>query len=189
VTRLDIAVDLVGIRIDDLAIRFAGEGKSHWYYSPEGEAETGYFGLKMANAPWKAYNKRRQLKETGTGETQLYGGLPHTRIEYRAIPKKPVPALCGYKNPFVNISLAVPAAPKGVQPHVWQFFLDACQRRGHDAAIAMLPEGKTKQTFVGTLDAAHAAFWKPDLIWKSWGETLASNLDGHAGIPLAEWLG
>jgi hypothetical protein len=26
---------------------------------------------------------------------------------------------------------------------------------------------------VEALDAAHAAFWKPDLIWNSWGDALA----------------
>jgi hypothetical protein len=173
VTRLDIAVDLVGVRIDDLDIRISAKGKSHWYYSQEGEAETGYFGLKKANAPWKAYNKRRQLKETGTGhEGQLYGGLSHTRLEFHAVPKKSVPQLVDFKNPFADISLAVPVAPKGVEPHEWQFFLDSCQRRGHDAAIAMLPEGKTKKMYVEALDAAREAFWKPNVIWQSWGDAL-----------------
>jgi hypothetical protein len=32
-------------------------------------------------------------------------------------------------------------------------------------------EGKTKN--VEALDAAHEAFWKPDLIWNSWGDALA----------------
>jgi hypothetical protein len=175
VTRLDIAVDLVGVRIDDLDIRISDKGKSHWYHSPRGEAETGYFGLKKANAPWKAYNKRRQFKETGSGqEAQLYGGLSHTRLEFHAIPKKAVPALVGIKNPFANISIAVATAPKGVEPHEWQFFLDSCQRRGHDAAIAKLLNDKTKKSYVGALNAAHEAFWKPNLIWNSWGETLAT---------------
>jgi hypothetical protein len=72
----------------------------------------------------------------------------------------------------LNICPAVPIAPKGVEPHVWQFFLDSGQRRGHDAAIAMLRDGKTKKAYVGALDAAHAAFWKPDVIWNSWGDAL-----------------
>ena len=38
VTRLDIAVDVVGIRISDLDVRFMGEGKSHWYLSINGAA-------------------------------------------------------------------------------------------------------------------------------------------------------
>jgi hypothetical protein len=72
----------------------------------------------------------------------------------------------------VNISLAVPTALKGVEPHEWQFFLDACQRRGHDAAIALLPDRKIKNTHVEALNAAHAAFWKPNLIWQSWSDAL-----------------
>jgi hypothetical protein len=52
VTRVDIAVDLVGIRVDQLDVRFLGQGKSHWYYSEKGQAETGYYGIKQ--------NKKKQ---------------------------------------------------------------------------------------------------------------------------------
>jgi hypothetical protein len=49
VTRLDIAVDVVGIRISDLDVRFMGEGKSHWYYASTGQPETGYLEPRHSN--------------------------------------------------------------------------------------------------------------------------------------------
>jgi hypothetical protein len=178
VTGIDIAVDLVGVRIDDLDIRIGPPGKSHWYFSSTGQAETGYLGMKKSgNAPWKAYNKRKHLKEVGGGDPQeqLYGGLSHTRIEYHAKPMKPFVQLGKIGNPFASISLAYPRTPKGVKPHLWQFFLDACQRRGEKAALALMPEGPLRKRYAKTLQAAHEEFWKPKLIWNAWDKALVQS--------------
>ena len=109
VTRLDIAVDLVGIRIDALDIQYKGEGKAHWYFSGSGQPETGYLGIKQSdkNAPWTAYNKRKQLKEASGGLAQLYGGLSHTRIEFHAKPNKPLAEMKLLANPFTKISMGL----------------------------------------------------------------------------------
>ena len=128
VTRLDIAVDLIGIRIDDLDVRYGGGGKSHWYFSQLGQVETQYFGLnataKDKNAPWSMYNKRQQLKANASGEPpdQLFGGMSHTRLEHRAKPNKPFPKLVGLANPFVKISLAYPTPPRGFSSTFGNFF-------------------------------------------------------------------
>ena len=178
VTRLDIAVDVVGIRISDLDVRFLGEGKSHWYYSSIGQPETGYLGIKKSdkNAPWTAYNKRKQLKDTSSGGgEQLYGGLSHTRFEYHALPKKPVTDLKSVPNPFMQISVAHPIAPKGIKPYAWQFFLDACQRRGYEEALSLLPGGGLKKRYSKAMEAAHATFWRPNTIWAAWEEALSKS--------------
>ena len=177
VTRLDIAVDLVGIRIDALDIQYKGEGKSHWYFSGSGQSETGYLGIKQSdkNAPWTAYNKRKQLKETVGGPEQLYGGLSHTRIEFHAKPNKPAAGLKLLSNPFTQVSVAYPTVPKGIKPHSWQFFLDACQRRGHQNALALVPEGPTKAKYLKAMKTAHDTFWRPDKIWSSWKEVLSKS--------------
>jgi hypothetical protein len=174
VSRVDIAVDVVGIRIDALDIRYLGKGKSHWYFSASGEPETGYYGISPTpkgkkNAPFVTYNKRKQLKETGSsGDDELYNGLSHTRIEYHATPFKKFGQLKTIPNPFKEISLAYPRQPKGVSLHAWQFFMDACHRRGHQTAIARLPTENMKKRYNNALEAAHQRFWKPDLIWTQW---------------------
>jgi hypothetical protein len=179
VTRVDIAVDVVGIRVDQLDVRFLGDGKSHWYHSKKGQPETGYYGIKQnkkkqnSPAPWVTYNKRQELKDKGPeGGKQLYGGLSHTRIEFHAIQKKPFAKLGTLANPFGTISLAYPEAPKGIKPYAWAFFLDSCQRRGREASLELLPEGALRKRYRQALDKAHAAFWKPDTIWASWQESL-----------------
>ena len=180
VTRVDIAVDVVGIRVDKLDVRFLGDGKSHWYYSNKGQPETGYYGIKQnkkkqnSPAPWITYNKRQETKDKGPeGGKQLYGGLSHTRIEFHAIQKKPFVKLGTLANPFGTISLAYPQAPKGIKPYAWAFFLDACQRRGREVALELLPEGALRKRYRQALDKAHAAFWKPDRIWASWHNSIA----------------
>ena len=178
VTRLDIAVDLVGIRIDDLDIRFFAGGKSHWYFGPSGKPETGYLGMKKSDkaAAWIAYDKRKHLKDTkGPTQQQLYGGLPHTRIEFHAKPMKPLPALNAMANPFTSLSLAYPTAPNGVKPHAWRFFLDACHRRGHAQALTMIPAGALRQRYEKALESAHTKFWKPHVIWAAWDDALLSS--------------
>ena len=175
VTRVDIAVDVVGIRVDKLDVRFLGDGKSHWYYSNKGQPETGYYGIKQnkkkqnSPAPWITYNKRQEIKDKGPeGGKQLYGGLSHTRIEFHAIQKKPFAKLGTLANPFDTISLAYPQAPKGIKPYAWAFFLDACHRRGREEALQTISEVATRNKYAAALEEAHKAFWKPEQIWKHW---------------------
>ncbi len=180
VTGVDIAVDIVGIRINDLDIRYLDGGKSHWYFSELGNAETGYFGIKVTadkkntNAPAKAYNKRKELKDkASTPMPQLYGGLSHTRIEYHAKANKPLALLAKtLKNPFSSFSIAYPTPPQGVKSHHWRFFLDSIQRRGFDAALALVPDGPGKLRHQTAVEAAHTTFWKPEAIWVEWPDAI-----------------
>jgi hypothetical protein len=95
ISRVDIAVDLVGIRIDSLDIRYFGKGKSHWYYSPSGEPETGYYGISPSpkgkkNAPYVAYNKRKELKEKGLSD-DVHRSLRTRRQHPRSFERCSVP--------------------------------------------------------------------------------------------------
>jgi hypothetical protein len=178
VTRVDIAVDIVGAHLADLLTLVKSGGKQHWYLSAKGKPETGYYlGMKKGdtNAKWVTYNKRQQIKDSSSSAEQAYGGLSHTRIEYHAKPNKPFLALNTVTNPFNDISVAFPKAPKGVKPYAWTFFIDSCVRRGQSAALAMLPEGKLRNSYQKSLDAAHASFWRPGKIWEAWPVALLNS--------------
>jgi hypothetical protein len=178
VTRVDIAVDIVGVHLADLLITTKNAGKQHWYLSDKGKLETGYLAMTTSdkNAKWTTYNKRQQLKDSlHPPATQAYGGLSHTRVEYRATPMKTFPSLGSIKNPFTEISLAYPNAPKGVKPYAWTFFIDSCMRRGQPAALAMLPNGKLRTSYQKALVAAHASSWRPGKIWESWPDALLNS--------------
>jgi hypothetical protein len=178
VTRVDIAVDIVGVHLADLLILVNSGGKQHWYLSEEGKPETGYLGMKKSdqNAKWKTYNKRKQAKDQSKAPVeQAYGGLSHTRIEYTYTTNKSFLDLATLDNRFTEISLAYPKAPKGVKPYAWAFFIDSCSMRGQPAALAILPDGKLRKSYQKALDAAHASFWRPDKIWETWPNAISDS--------------
>jgi hypothetical protein len=179
VTRLDVAVDVVGIHLADLLLLVKTEGKQHWYFSGDGKPETGYLGMKKTDksAKLKAYNKRQELKDhSKVPVAQAYGGLSHTRVEYTfKTPNKSFLKLTELKNPFDQISLAYPKAPKGVKPYSWTFFIDSCVRRGQTTALAMIPDGKLRNSYQKAIDESRAIFWRPDEIWKAWDGALVNS--------------
>lgn len=177
ITRLDVAVDLVGISLTDLLVSAKSGGKQHWYLSATGKPETGYLGIGKSdkNAKWKTYNKRQQVKDTvKTLAEPAYGGLSHTRVEYTYTPMKSFLHLGKLENRFTEFSVAYPMAPKGVKSHQWAFFIDSCSRRGEKAASALLPEGTLRSRYEKALVSAHASFWRPEKIWEAWPEALVN---------------
>src|SRR5208283_4759863 len=83
VSRMDIAVDIVNLPIDQMVITSGKSGKSHCYYSASGMLETAYLEITSddKSARTKLYNKGKHLE--AQKREQKYGGLPHTRIEVR----------------------------------------------------------------------------------------------------------
>lgn len=178
VSRLDVAVDIVGVNLADLLVTLSSGGKQHWYLSEGGKPETGYFGIKSGdkNAKWKVYNKRQQVKDTSVAPVQqAYGGLSHTRIEHGYTPGKPLSKLGNLNNRFADISVAYPQPPKGVKPYTWRFFIDSCSVRGEAEALAILPNEKTRKRYENALKASHAGFWRPDVMWQSWPWALSAS--------------
>jgi hypothetical protein len=179
VTRVDIAVDIVGIHLADVLLLVKGGGKQHWYLSGDGKPETGYLGMskKAKNAKLKAYNKRQEVKDhSKVPVEQAHGGLSHTRVEYIfKTPNKSFLELNTLKNPFDKISLAYPKAPKGVKAYAWVFFMDSCVRRGQTAALAMIPEGKLRKSYQKAIDDSQASFWRPGKIWEAWPAALVNS--------------
>ena len=178
VTRVDIAVDIVGLHLAALLLSNKTGGKQHWYLSPEGKPETGYLGIqpKDKNAKWKIYNKRQDIKDKSKFPVeQAFGGLSRTRLEYTYVTSKPFAKLAALENRFYEISLAYPKPPKGVKPYAWTFFIDSCVRRGQPAALALLPDGKLRKSYQKALDTAHVSFWRPDKIWEAWPDALSGS--------------
>ena len=172
ITRVDVAVDLIGIGIHDLIFRCSEGGKSHCYFSEAGQLETGYFGLKDSNknCPWVAYDKKQQLLELQ--EELPYGGNSYTRIEYHSKLNIKLASLPAMKNPFCFFSVAYAKTPNGTPTHVWQHFLDSCRHRGVDRALELMPPGPRKALYSETLNLSHEAFWKPAVIWAAWPEAV-----------------
>lgn len=180
VTKVDIAVDILGAAIDALDVRYHGSGGCIWYYGEDGTAETGYYGhsynqktKKNNNSPWKLYNKTVQIAKTGASYGPAYGQIPLSRIEYTATSlNKRLAKLATLTNPFFSVSLARAVPPPGAHPGLWQFFIDSCHQRGLDRALKLLPTQDLKNVFLTALNSAHSEFWRPHKIWSSWDEAI-----------------
>lgn len=87
--RLDIAVDVLGVRPADLEVKAAGEKgpvpyKSHQYKSITGRTETNYI-VPIAGKTRGGYYYDKRKDQMANGEEPLYGYHLHTRFEYRVM--------------------------------------------------------------------------------------------------------
>lgn len=179
VTRLDIAVDLVGVRTADLIIEQvvqhakAKPGKKWCYFSPSGVLETANLGFKKGQpVPIIIYDKAQEL--TDKGGTPIYGGAAHARVERRMQPNRSIASLAKMKNPLMGVVIIDPTKPiiPPETPHAWTFFLDSCRMRGRKAALSLLSAQDIPAAYVEALKTADRHVWRPGKLWTKWPEAL-----------------
>lgn len=183
VTRLDVAVDIIGCSFRDLLFEFSGNGKSQWHFAEDGMPETIYFGKTKVKGPssTSAYNKRQELKDHGSD--QKYGGVAHGRVERRMFPQRAFITLDNLKNPFLEIApfpIRIPA-PKNVPDYVWRLFLETMRVRGRGYALSLMPEFM-RHDLEDAINHAEKDFWRPSTLWQHWPEQLA-----RTGLGLDTW--
>lgn len=176
VTRIDLALDLLNIPIDQLVVSSTKGGKSHCYYSAAGALETAYLEIKGKKAgPKVVYDKAQQLADAK--RNPKFEGVPHTRIEVHVKTQRSIAKLGTLPNPFVGLDVSYPAfvgKPSG-QEHHWNHFLDSVRYRGRDGALALIPDAATRNAYADALDAAQKAFWRPAKLWERWPAVLAAS--------------
>jgi hypothetical protein len=178
VTRLDIAVDLVNIDIEDLLISTPKSGVTHSYFGLTGKAETKYLNVNKRGSDLYVYDRKallHKLQAEGVGAGSEFDQAKYTRVEVRAIPDKPITQLVKLHNRLKRINLLdIEAAKPPEQPHHWKLFQDACRYRGLAGALAMLPDD-VRGLYEDAVMAIEASLWRPDLLWSKWPETLAKS--------------
>jgi hypothetical protein len=176
VTRLDIAVDLVNIDIEDLLISTPKSGVTHSYFGLTGKAETKYLNVNKRGSDLYVYDRKsllHKLQAEGVGAGSEFDQAKYTRVEVRAIPDKPIVQLVKLHNRLKRINLLdIEAAKPPEQPHHWKLFQDACRYRGLAGALAMLPDD-VRGLYEDAVMAIETSLWQPDLLWSKWPETLA----------------
>lgn len=178
VTRIDIAVDIIGTYadIDSLQAMEAPQatkaipGKKWGFYASSGETETIYLGVKGKGklAPIILYNKAQQL--TDTNSPPMYGNCPHIRVEVRKTPQCSITSLLSMKNPLLDVSIIdsfQPVTPPET-PHAWRFFLDCCHLRGKEHALSLLPSEELREAYAKALKTAEHKLWRPEKLWEKW---------------------
>ena len=174
VTRVDVAIDLHGIEVEDVQMTLAHKANSQ-KYSFDGETQTIYAGSSKGQQ-FKAYNKLSQLK--------LTSDLPVTRLEYKLTPQIPLHKLHTLSNPFKNVQIGNPPAkaPIGVEKWLWRTIRDSIAQRGTTAALNGLPP-ELRQQVRDTLKKQSVKWWNSDEVWKQWPKAVMPVLSGGLVVP------
>ena len=175
VTRLDIAVDLINIDLEDLLVGTPKPGVTMGYFGLTGKAETKYLNVNKRGSNLYVYDRRerlRKLQEEGIGDGPEYGDAKHTRVEVRTRADKPITSLGGLQNRLKRVDLIdIEAAEPPEKQHHWRLFQDSCRYRGLAAALAQLPVDVRKQ-YTAAIDAVSGELWQPEMLWSLWPETI-----------------
>ncbi len=175
VTRLDIAVDLINIDLEDLLVSTPKVGVSMGYFGLTGKAETKYLSVNKKGSNLYVYDRRARLRkrqQDGIGDGPEYGDAKHTRVEVRTKADKPIVALPALKNRLKRIDLVdIEAAEPPEEQHHWQHFQDSCRYRGVAGALALLPDGVRDQ-YEAAISAVSGHLWRPDKLWGLWPEAV-----------------
>ena len=156
---MDVAVDLVGVRITRLKMVPKKAVVSQTWNSSKGKLLTYQWG-KPTGSHTQIYNKKAQMEARG----KAVSGPPVTRFERRL--KQPAcktfTKLVELENPFAGFVLTnampdFPEAPKGKKDRIWPLFCDSVSVRGLHAALQLVSE--TKRPVYKKLFANAAPDW------------------------------
>lgn len=168
VTRIDIAVDLPGVTMDDFVI-LPQQAMTVSTWKSKGPLESVYVGKSKGNQTRIYSRSQKRL-----AKKQSWDGAPEVRVERKLINLKDVTLLDLHvmTNPFASVALIdnVPGPPPllGAKKHwQWSLFRDSVHVRGLTAALALLPSAQRTQ-FRKHLIAHSKPYWNADVIWAGW---------------------
>ncbi len=184
VTRFDVAIDLVNASMDQLVVVSAGGGKRHAYFGGHGPIQTMYLGIKPGRKSSDHYAYDRRQKEMDGKNGEAADWPPVTRLEFRITTAKlPYANIHAVANPLERMRVFDPSSVNpGIDPTVWQLFIDSCTLRGPEGALKLLPKG-LRETCEAALKKAEA-IWRPQKLWNHWQMELhESGLLGGSATP------
>ncbi|PIU06538.1 MAG: hypothetical protein COT28_21735 [Methylobacterium sp. CG08_land_8_20_14_0_20_71_15] len=166
VTRIDVAVDVTGVRIGDL-LCLPKQGLTSTTWGVDGHAQTIHLGKKgNQTSIYNVKAKRLTKKQKWTGPTKI-------RIERRL--RNPefhgLADLAKLANPFAGLVMTKPLPPPapGMKTWEWAMFGDSVQVRGLTAALALLPKER-RLKYRAYLKSHPQPWWQPADLWEHWQE-------------------
>jgi hypothetical protein len=155
ITRIDLALDLHGLTLEQVIVRALGCRK-HGVYASQGELETVYLGSGTKNRV-VAYTKRSADEST------------FLRLERRMKPYITGHELVSMPNPFTRVQMV---STDSLLPHldgiVPRHFFDSVRMRGIGHAIAELPSRQRKAIKVAMADPENSLLPSIERVWASW---------------------
>lgn len=192
ITRLDIAVDVIGLSVPELIVTAKGEAKRVHYYGSDGCLESLYLHKKTSTAKTsepkpssrklgtqiaRVYDRRREL--ISSNKQPDYGLVPITRIEVmkKHFGNKPFEllSLFNLKNPLKDIfvGLATSAAPEN--QWAWLEYVELRRGGGHDWACRLMSLSETdEQAYADAYRKHPRDVLLSDTIWERWKQGVQS---------------
>lgn len=176
-TRIDAAVDVMGVNVNHLLITFPKMRKTKGFYN-SGRLETYVLGVKQGHTEICVYDKRSQIQYLNN-KHHLNIKVPHqniTRIEVRK--RKGSYKLINLPNlPNIFDGLLIASYPTLVgspatlkqkeDKEKFELFVEVCRSRGAQDALKMISE-PTREKYRKRLEDCKLPWWNPTEIWKGW---------------------
>ncbi len=169
VYRYDIAVDILGVDVSDMVIRYKPHGnqivpvKSHIYKGSENRKQTEYpNALVQGNNELYIYNKK--AKAIDDGHEPKFGNAHHSRFEIRYNNLKKslfdIPKL--KQNPFKKLGIHwIDYCAIAEKDFTHVMFLQYVADRGIDKALEIIPEGRSDD-YKESYKSAICNIWRPE---------------------------
>ena len=169
VTRIDVSVDVPGVRMDEFLF-LPPQAITSMHWKVNGHLKTIVHGKKQGDQTVIYDRKEKRL-----AKGQKWKGPSAIRVERRLVNLKDqkLSSLPLLPNPFAKMQMTVnmPGPPDEKKSDSWSMFEDSVKVRGLGAALALLPdERRTK--YRKHLAAHPQPWWDPAAIWAKWPEML-----------------
>jgi hypothetical protein len=165
VSRVDVAIDIHGTKISELAIYSPRHQKSMVAFGRWGDIETMYIGAKRSGKQVVVYDKARQLRE----KQRVNVVEECTRFETRVKTYVSVRELAGLKNPFAGIEVFnCPTDFPELAPNYRQMFCDSVSLRGLQTVLRMLTR-PMRRAIMTALAEHRCSYWEAEKLWSGWG--------------------
>ncbi len=155
ITRIDFALDLPGISLDDVIVRSSKQKKHGVHTGQTGKLETVYLGSVKANRT-VAY-------------TKFENGGEFLRLERRMKPNCRGHELFSMPNPFAKVQMV---STETLVPHLLgmipEQFFDSVRMRGIGHVIANLPTKQRKAIKAAMADPQNSLLPSIESVWRGW---------------------
>jgi hypothetical protein len=175
VTRLDIAVDIVGLRPDELVIHHPQERQRQLYVGTNGDLETLYLHKKGKKAgPGRAvvtvYDRVRE--RVAKGKLPPFGPAPVTRIEITKrlnAPKNSLAHVASMPDPYGPMRVGYFASQFAGSLAWWKQYIEVRRACSHlDAAALLGLSPSTAKAFASAYQVPHPELIAQGLNWHGW---------------------
>lgn len=168
-TRIDAAVDVHGININDLIILYPKMRRTKGFYN-NGKLETYTLGIKYGETEICVYDKAAQIKMLNE-KSDIKLPIPMqsiTRIEVRKKKGYPFKEIASVPNFFEGIQIASYFNIKPLKDiEKFNLFLEVCRSRGAVDSLKMLSE-TSRTLYRKMIQSCKLIWWNPKKIWDGW---------------------